>query len=149
GSTLTADAYRSIGGVSGALAGRAEEIYNGLGEDAQEASRQLFLRLVTLGEGAEDTRRRVERTELASMEVDQPALEQAIQEFGAWRLLSFDRDPRSGAPTVEVAHEALMREWGRFRRWIDNGREQVRLHRRLAAAAREWEDAGREPSYLL
>ena len=83
------------------------------------------------------------------MEVDQAALEEAIQEFGAWRLLSFDRDPRSGAPTIEVAHEALMREWGRFRRWIDSGREQVRLHRRLATAAREWQDAGREPSYLL
>jgi len=149
GSTLTAAAYRDIGGVSGALAGRAEEIYAGLGERAQEAARQLFLRLVTLGEGAEDTRRRVERTELASMEVDQTALEEAIQEFGAWRLLSFDRDPRTGTPTIEVAHEALMREWGRFRRWIDSGREQVRLHRRLATAAREWEEAGREPSYLL
>ena len=66
GSTLTADAYRTIGGVSGALAGRAEEIYGGLAEQEQEAARQLFLRLVTLGEGAEDTRRRVERTELAS-----------------------------------------------------------------------------------
>ena len=149
GSTLTQEAYRAIGGVSGALAGRAEETYDGLGEHAQEAARQLFLRLVTLGEGAEDTRRRVERTELASMEVDQGALEEAIQEFGAWRLLSFDRDPRTGTPTIEVAHEALMREWGRFRRWIDSGREQVRLHRRLAAAAREWEDAGREPSFLL
>jgi WD40 repeat protein/class 3 adenylate cyclase len=149
GSTLTQAAYRETGGVSGALAGRAEEIYAGVGEQAQEASRQLFLRLVTLGEGAEDTRRRVERTELASMEVDQEALEEAIQEFGAWRLLSFDRDPRSGTPTVEVAHEALMREWGRFRRWIDSAREEVRLHRRLAVAAREWEDADREPSYLL
>jgi WD40 repeat protein/class 3 adenylate cyclase len=149
GSTLTSDAYRAIGGVSGALAGRAEEIYAGLGEPAQEASRQLFLRLVTLGEGAEDTRRRVERTELASMEVDQDALADAIQEFGVSRLLSFDRDPRTGTPTIEVAHEALMREWGRFRRWIDSGREEVRLHRRLAAAAREWEEADREPSYLL
>ena len=82
------------------------------------------------------------------MEVDQAALEEAIQEFGAWRLLSFDRDPRSGTPTIEVAHEALMREWGRFRRWIDSGREQVRLHRRLATAAREWQEADREPSYL-
>jgi WD40 repeat protein/class 3 adenylate cyclase len=149
GSILTGSAYREIGGISGALAGRAEEIYGGLGEQAQEAARQLFLRLVTLGEGAEDTRRRVERTELDSMEVDQNALDTAIQEFGTWRLLSFDRDPRSGAPTIEVAHEALMREWARFRRWIDSGREQVRLHRRLAAAAREWEAANREPSYLL
>jgi WD40 repeat protein/class 3 adenylate cyclase len=149
GDTLTRDAYQGIGGVSGALAGRAEEIYGGLGEHAQEAARQLFLRLVTLGEGAEDTRRRVERTELASMEVDQDALAEAIQEFGAWRLLSFDRDPRSGTPTIEVAHEALMREWARFRRWIDSGREEVRLHRRLAAAAREWGEADRESSYLL
>jgi WD40 repeat protein len=149
GNTLTAAAYRSIGGVSGALARRAEELYEKLGKPAQEAARQLFLRLVTLGEGAEDTRRRVERTELASMEVDQDALEEAIQEFGAWRLLSFDRDPRSGTPTIEVAHEALMREWGRFRGWIDSGREDVRLHRRLAVAAREWEQASREPSYLL
>jgi WD40 repeat protein len=149
GTMLTANAYRAIGGVSGALAGRAEEIYSGLAEPAQEAARQLFLRLVTLGEGTEDTRRRVERTELAAMEVDQDALEAAIQEFGAWRLLSFDRDPRSGTPTIEVAHEALIREWGRFRRWIDSGREQVRLHRRLSAAAREWEGAAREPSYLL
>src|SRR5262249_11123471 len=148
GSTLTQIAYRAIGGVSGALAGRAEEIYSGLGEQAQEAARQLFLRLVTLGEGAEDTRRRVERTELASMEVDQDALEEAIQQFGAWRLLSFDRDPRSGAPTIEVAHEALMREWARFRRWIDSGREEGRLHRRLAAAAHEGGEANRESSYL-
>ena len=149
GTTLTRDAYRAIGGVSGALAGRAEEIYGGLGEQAQEAGRQLFLRLVTLGEGAEDTRRRVERAELVSMEVDQDALADAIQAFGTWRLLSFDRDPRTGTPTVEVAHEALMREWGRFRRWVDSGREEVRLHRRLASAAREWQEAQREPSYLL
>jgi hypothetical protein len=62
---------------------------------SETRTRRSTLRLlVTLGEGAEDTRRRVERTELASMEVDQAALEEAIQEFGAWRLLSFDRDPR-------------------------------------------------------
>src|SRR5262249_2874553 len=65
GSTLTRHAYRAIGGVSGALAGRAEEIYGGLDEGAQVAARQLFLRLVTLGAGVEDTRRRVQRTELA------------------------------------------------------------------------------------
>ena len=116
---------------------------------AQDAARQLFLRLVTLGEGAEDTRRRVERTELAAMEVDQDALAAAMDGFGSSRLLSFDRDPRSGTGTVEVAHEALLREWGRLRRWIDSAREDVRLHRRLAAAAREWETSGRDGSFLL
>ena len=135
---LTQDAYRAIGGVSGALAGRAEEIYAFLGDRAQEASRQLFLRLVTLGEGTEDTRRRVDRAELEAVEVDQEGMNEAVSAFGGSRLLSFDRDPRTGTATVEVAHEALLREWGRLRRWIDAAREEVRLHRRLATAAREW-----------
>ena len=38
GSTLTLGAYRAIGGVSGALAGRAEELYGGSDEDAREAA---------------------------------------------------------------------------------------------------------------
>src|SRR4051795_1637504 len=148
GSTLTAEAYRAIGGVSGALAGRAEEIYTGLEEAGQDAARQLFLRLVTLGEGAEDTRRRVERTELAAMEVDQDALVAAIDGFGSSRLLSFDRDPRTGRATVEVAHEALLREWARLRRWVDAAREDVRMQRSLDAGTREWEDSRRDPSFL-
>lgn len=148
GNVLTREAYRAIGGVSGALARRAEEIYLGLGEAAQGATRQLFLRLVTLGEGAEDTRRRVERRELA-MEVDQEALDETIDAFGSSRLLSFDRDPRSGTPTVEVAHEALLREWARLRRWIEAAREDVRMHRRLASGAREWEESGRDSSFVL
>jgi class 3 adenylate cyclase/WD40 repeat protein len=149
GGVLTRDTYRAIGGVSGALAGRAEEIYSGLTDAAQEATRQLFLRLVTLGEGSEDTRRRVERAELDAMQVDQDALGTAIDGFGSSRLLSFDRDPRSGRPTVEVAHEALLREWLRLRRWIDSAREDLRMHRRLAAGAREWAEAGNDRSFLL
>src|SRR5262249_37574106 len=61
GNVLTRAAYHAMGGVSGALAGRADEIYAGLDGFAREAARQLFLRLVTLGEGTDDTRRRVER----------------------------------------------------------------------------------------
>ncbi len=149
GSALTRDAYGAIGGVSGALARRAEEIYSGLSNSARDAARQLFLRLVTLGEGTEDTRRRVERGELGSIEVDQAAMTAAVDAFGTSRLLSFDRDPRTGTPTVEVAHEALLREWARLRGWIDAARENVRMHRRLAAVAAEWEESERDPSFLL
>ena len=56
--TLTLSAYRQTGGVLGALARRADELYEGLNDEEKEACRQLFLRLVTLGEGVEDTRRR-------------------------------------------------------------------------------------------
>ncbi len=149
GHVLTRDAYHEIGGVSGALAGRAESIYDDLNAPGQDAARQLFLRLITLGEGADDTRRRVNRSELEAMEVDQEALAEAIDDFGTSRLLSFDRDPRTSEATLEVAHEALLREWGRLRQWIDETREHVRMHRRLAAAARDWAEANRDSSFLL
>ncbi|HEY7604008.1 MAG TPA: BTAD domain-containing putative transcriptional regulator [Gaiellaceae bacterium] len=148
GATLTGAAYEAIGGISGALAQRAEAIYEGLGEAGQDPVRQLFLRLVTLEESA-DTRRRVERAELESLDVDTGQLALAIEAFGAARLLSFDRDPRSQAPTVEVAHEALLGEWGRLQDWIASARESVRAHRRVSTAAEEWLEAGRDPSILL
>jgi WD40 repeat protein/DNA-binding SARP family transcriptional activator/energy-coupling factor transporter ATP-binding protein EcfA2 len=147
--TLTRLAYESIGGVSGALAGRAEELYLGLDADGQDAARQLFLRLVTLADGA-DTRRRVDQAELAALEVDQQALARCIDAFGgASRLLLFDRDPRTQASTLEIAHEALLGEWERLRGWIEAAREDLRLHRRLATAAAEWEESGRDPGFLL
>jgi WD40 repeat protein/DNA-binding SARP family transcriptional activator len=149
GTALTRSAYESIGGVSGALAGRAEELYVGLDAAGQKAARQLFLRLVTLGDGA-DTRRRVDRAELALLEVDQETLASCIGAFGGpSRLLFFDRDPRTRESTLEIAHEALLGEWKRLRDWIEAAREDVRLHRRLATAADEWEESGRDPSFLL
>jgi WD40 repeat protein len=149
-SILGVEAYHDIGGVSGALARRAENLYARLNEAGRQATRQLFLRLVTLGaDGSEDSRRRVLRAELAALEVEREAVEAAIDTFGARRLLSFDRDPATRGPTVEVAHEALLREWGRLRGWIEGAREDVRAHRRLAAAAREWAEADRDPGFLL
>jgi WD40 repeat protein len=147
-STLVTSAYRQIGGVSGALARRAEEVYAALPDGAREAARQLFLRLVTLGEGVEDVRRRVLRAELMSLQLDPEDMERAIDAFGGARLLSFDRDPETRQPTVEVAHEALLREWGRLRAWIDTVRDDLRIERRLASAGRDWLDASRDVSYL-
>ena len=51
GRILFLEAYRQIGGVSGALGRRAEELYAELDADGEEAARQLFLRLVALGRG--------------------------------------------------------------------------------------------------
>jgi DNA-binding SARP family transcriptional activator len=148
GALLTRAAYTAISGVSGALAHQAESIYSGLSDAGQEATRQLFLRLVTVGEGS-DTRRRTERAELQSLDVDQAELEHAIGAFGSSRLLSFDRDPRSGESTVEVAHEALLENWQRLRDWIEVAREDMSLRRRLGAAAAEWRDSSRDASFLL
>src|SRR5690606_8544787 len=105
GQTLTLSAYQDIGGVTGSLARRSEELYTGLDAEGQQATRQLFLRLVSLGEGTEDTRRRVRRSELTTTE----AIDDVINLYGQYRLLTFDKDPASREPTVEVAHEALIR----------------------------------------
>jgi WD40 repeat protein/class 3 adenylate cyclase len=148
GSTMTLDGYRAIGGVSGALARRAESVYGELDEDQKEAARQMFLRLTATVEEAELARRRVPRTELLSFDAGSTAMESAIEAFGAARLLSFDRDPATGSPTVEVAHEALFREWGRLRGWLDAAREDLRTQHRIAAGAREWASADRDPSFL-
>jgi WD40 repeat protein/DNA-binding SARP family transcriptional activator len=148
--TLTLRAYREVGGVAGALARRAEALYQGLDPAGRAAARQLFLRLLVVGEeGAADTRRRVLRAELAALEVGGQAIAAVVEAYGRHRLLAFDRDPRTRGPTVEVAHEALLREWGRLRGWVESAREDLRTHRRLAAAATEWAAADQDPSFLL
>ncbi|MDX1615106.1 MAG: protein kinase [Candidatus Promineifilaceae bacterium] len=150
---LTLQAYQENGGVSGALARRADSIYEALPPAAQIASKQLFLRLISLSEGSEDTRRRVLRHELQTLQLpgdaDSAALDRAIAQFGHFRLLTFDRDPATREPTVEVAHEALLREWGRLRRWLADSRADIRRQRLLSQQAREWRSAAEEHGLLL
>lgn len=148
GDMLTRRVYADVGGLTGALARRAEEVFTALLPTAQQLTEQLFLRLVTLGDGVADTRRRVLRAELTSLGEDDDVIEAVIEQFGSARLLSFDRDPKTRGPTVEVAHEALLREWSRLASWIDAAREDIATQRRLAGAARDWLDAGREASFL-
>jgi WD40 repeat protein/serine/threonine protein kinase/DNA-binding SARP family transcriptional activator len=146
---LTQQAYQAMGRVLGSLGRRAEELYGNLDEAGQGATRQLFLRLVTLHEGLEVGRRCVLRPDLAAIAEDRHVADAVIDAFGRYRLLSFDRDPATRIPTVEVAHEALFREWGRLRDWLDENRDDLRSHQRLAAAAAEWLNAGRDPGFLL
>jgi WD40 repeat protein len=149
GRTLTSKAYREIGGVLGALGRSAEAIFSSLDEDGKSAARQLFLRLVTLGEGTEDTRRRVLREELERLTMVHGAWSMVIDHFGKARLLTFDHDPITRGATVEVAHEALLREWSRLREWLTESRADIRLQRQLAGMVNEWQNAGRDASFLL
>lgn len=162
GPLLTKQIYQAIGGVLGALARRADELYIGLDSAGQEAARQLFLRLVTLGEGTEDTRRRVLRAEVEALAGDltpsltpergdggEGVIAAVIELFGRHRLLTFDRDPITRGPTVEVAHESLLCEWGRLRELLDTSRNDIRMQRLLATAAAEWREANQDPSFLL
>jgi basic membrane lipoprotein Med (substrate-binding protein (PBP1-ABC) superfamily) len=146
-SMFTRAAYEALGGIKRAVASRAEAIYQGLDLDQQEAARQLFLRLVTVGRDSE-TRRVVAASELTALDVDIVTMHGAVEAFVANRLLVRDRDAASGALTVEVAHEALLSEWDRLRRWIDDGRDDLRQHAACMLAVDDWLTAGRDPDYL-
>ncbi len=149
GDRLTLQAAREVGGVAGALSARAERILAAMNPHGQRAIKQVFLRLVTLGEGTQDTRRRVPRSELDALEVDPDAIDSVLDVFGRHRFLTFDRDPATREPTVEIAHEALLTAWGRLRSWIEDARDDLRQERRLARAATEWRGSDHDPSFLL
>lgn len=146
GRQLTSAVYQDSGGVFGALGRRAEELYQGLDDDKKQVVRQLFMRLVTLGEGVEDTRRRVQVTEFSGMGEQFQAI---IDQFTKYRLLTSDRDPITRTPTIEVAHEALIREWESLRKWIADSREDIRNQRILLSASTAWNDANEDVSFLL
>lgn len=148
GNTLTLEAYNMIGGVSGALVQRAEDVYNQLELDEKDLARQIFMRLVSIGDGTEDTRRRAARSELLTLTNNPDDLQKILERFGNYRLLTFDHDQINRTPTVEIAHEALIRRWVRFTRWLDDNREELQLQRRIAVQAQEWKNAGEDPSFL-
>jgi basic membrane protein A len=83
------------------------------------------------------------------MDVDTVTMEAVISQFGRHRFLAFDRDLVTGAPTVEVAHEALLREWALLSGWVETGRHDVKRNASLRAAIGEWEQSGRDDDYLL
>lgn len=148
-SSLTIAGYEATGGVAGALGRRAEELYEGLTTAGKLAAREIFLRLVSVDELGTVTRRRTRQAELVSLAVDRGGLQSVLQAFAGFRLLTFDRDPVTRGPTVEVAHEALLTEWSRLRTWIEDARDSLILARRVGESAQEWIESDEDPSYLL
>ncbi|MCI0714251.1 MAG: protein kinase [Chloroflexi bacterium] len=149
GRLLTREAYQTIGGTVGALAKRAGDLYHEQDEIGQSLIQQMFLRLVTLGEGVEDTRRRVNRSELISLSDNEDLMDDIIDVFADYRLLSLDNDPTTREPTVEVAHEAILREWERLRDWLNESRDDIKMQRLLSQAADAWQQNNCDVSYLL
>lgn len=146
GNLLSLSAYRDSGGVLGSLARRAQQVYDEFSPTEQQTTMQIFLRLVTLGEGANDTRRRARYAELLKLSSN---AENVLSAYGQYRLLTFDVEANTREPMVEVAHEALLRSWTLLQNWLDESRSDIRLQRWLASAANEWADVNRDESYLL
>lgn len=227
-SRLTLDAYTQLGGIRGTLQKRATEIFYSLTPDEQRVAQRIFLALTQLGEGTEDTRRRILKSELISPSLPVELIDRVLEKLVTAKLVVTNRIYASvssaGAPsciitrlqpsktttnvsttlrlaqkiydqamlacnpldlderasdyylsefstttshrwqaldtlsahtlvqeTIDVAHEALIRNWPLLRTWLDENREMLRRQRRLEQAAREWDQAGQptEADYLL
>jgi WD40 repeat protein/DNA-binding SARP family transcriptional activator len=149
GRRLSVRAYGASGGIGGAIARRSDQLVRDLDAAGREAARQVFLRLIELGEGTPDTARRVLLGDLRALSDDARRVDGVIERFARYRLLLFDRDAQTRQPVVELAHESLLRAWPRLQQWIDEARDDLRQQRRLTGAAGQWLDGQRDPSFLL
>jgi WD40 repeat protein len=140
GRMLTLEGYQAAGGVHGAIAATAEQVYAALSPAQAREARRILLRLVDPGDRAQDTRRPAGRAELDPHDSPDTAL--VLDHLARARLLTLDQD------TVEVAHEALIASWPRLRRWIEEERELLQVQRRLTEAATTWQELGRDPGAL-
>ncbi|MFC6421955.1 BTAD domain-containing putative transcriptional regulator [Ornithinimicrobium tianjinense] len=140
GARLGYAAYVAMGGLPGAIAHLAEDAWQALPEEDGPAARALLLRLAGPGEGSTVVRRRVPLDELVGLPGEGTA--RTVDRLVAARLLTVSEG------TVEVAHEALFREWPRLAGWLAEDVTGRAVLRRLALAASEWDAEGREPQQL-
>jgi len=142
---LTHQAYEEIGGVKKAIANHAEQVYQQLSETEKKQAQRIFVQLVRPGEGTEDTRRVATRAEVGE---DNWNLVSYLAGYQA-RLVVTGRQEPEDEDTVEVVHEALIREWGTLREWINANRQFRTWQERLKVALREWKNHNHETGGLL
>ncbi|MBV8539502.1 MAG: hypothetical protein JO364_13950 [Pseudonocardiales bacterium] len=140
GHTLTVKGYQNTGGIHRAVATSADRIFTGLEPAGRRVARTLFLRLVRIGDGTEDTRRRVARSDL--LRGLDPSVGPVLDAFTRGRLLTQEKE------TVEITHEALLRAWPLLRQWVDNDRAGNLLRQELDEATAIWNRDHRDPAGL-
>lgn len=170
--SLTIQAYREkIGGIKGALDRIASRVYDNLTEQEKEIAQWIFLTLTQLGEGTEDTRRKVIKSALLESKYPQTLVEATLQKFIEAKLIVVSQDElitsqsravKTSDPdiesqiellkaevTVEVTNEILIRHWSTLRWWLTENRERLYQQQRLEKKAKEWEQKGKNPDFLL
>jgi WD40 repeat protein len=130
---LTHAAYDAIGGVEQALASYAEKVYTALKSAEQQYAKQIFLQLVHPGEGTADTRRIATRTDVGQDNWN------LVTRLADARLVVTRQDEATNVETVEIVHEALIREWQRLRQWLEENRSFRTWQERLRTTMRQWD----------
>ncbi len=134
---LTEAAYDGFDGVQGAIGQRAEDTFTALDAQAQKVLLEVFRELVEVDPaegGWVATRRRAPVDEAAKT----PNAQRLVEAFEKARLL-LPGEGEDQARTVEVAHEALLRNWPRLVKWIEETGDDLGTLRQLLRAAEEWD----------
>jgi hypothetical protein len=142
GPDLSHEAYEAMGGLQGAVAKKAEEVFDKLTPLEQEAVKRVFLQVVRAGETGEDTRRRAALSDIGSAAMD------VVKKLADERLLVTNRAV-AGEDTVEVSHEALIRQWHRLQTWLNEDREFLLWRERLRGRVSEWQRNKKDEGTLL
>jgi len=146
---VTWEAYRRLGGGRLALANSADEFYDNLIPEEQVTCKRILLRLVRPGEGLEVTSNRVRRQSLYGAGEARDRVDRVLDKLIAARLIRQTAGDTPADAQVEVAHEALVRNWPRLVAWLDEERVRLRARLQLTASAEQWARLNRDPSGLL
>ncbi|MGR2753721.1 nSTAND1 domain-containing NTPase [Agromyces arachidis] len=139
GATLTVEGYVAAGGIAGAIARSAEQVYDALGTEGRSVCRSLMMRLVERTPEGATVRRRMP----LGLLTDGAARRAVAESLVAARLVTIDRD------SAIIAHEAVGRAWPRLDAWLDEDAGDARMLRRTEAAAAAWDAAGRPDDELM
>lgn len=143
---LTHDAYDDIGGVKQALSKHADEVYSKLTEQEQQQTQKIFIQLVRPGMGIADTRRQATRAEIGEENWN------LVKYLADERLVVSDGQKTIGEPkeeTVEIVHEALIREWKLLQGWMERDRAFRLWQERLRGLILQWESKNQDEGALL
>jgi hypothetical protein len=117
---ITWDVYKQVGGGRTALARAADRLYNGLIPEEQVTAKRILLRLVRPGAGLEVTSGRVAVSRTAGHgRGPRDGWRGCWTELLAARQLKESQGDVAADRQVEVAHEALVRNWPTLVEWLE------------------------------
>jgi DNA-binding SARP family transcriptional activator/WD40 repeat protein len=138
GAVLTVEAYESVGGISGAIARSAEDLYAALSPVERTQCQALLRRLISLTPEGRAVQRRVAVGPLKA-DAHRSAI---IARLVSARLVSVTDE------AITVAHESLATAWPRLHSWLEEDAEGARTLTHLTAAAESWDEGGRPADEL-
>ncbi len=149
GRVLTVSGYTAAGGVRGAIAQTAETVFRQrLSAEQQPIARMIFIKLAEMNEDSPDTRRRATFSELITRATDTSTIDVVLGILTEARLITTGTVEPSDTRVVEVAHEALIREWPTLRDWLNQNRQGLILHRQLTEDTNDWIKLDRDSGAL-